>query len=428
MRKIVVIASLLIVLVAAAWYMFRGEEETTTYRFVPIERGDLESTVSATGGLNAVRTVEVGTQVSGQVAEILVDFNDTVKKGQLVARIDPTLLRLAVDDSKANLQRAEAELLQAEREFARKKSLFESKVLTEEEFNAAEYALAIARASLTRAKVDLTRAERNLAYTQIYAPVDGVVIERNVDVGQTVAASLSAPVLFLIAEDLSKLEILAAVDESDIGTIKEGQDVRFTVQAYPDDVFRGVVRQVRLQSTSQENVVNYTVVVDVHNPDGRLLPGMTATVDFLVEHVEGVFKVANAALRFQPSEDMITEMRARMEQQTAAGDSARRPPSGTPGGWQQGGGAATPAAQRPAAGGNGSRNIARLWYFDEQGQIQMLRARTGITDGQFTQVIGEGVQEGLQIIAGMTQTASTTSLNPFQSQTEQRRPGPPGPF
>ena len=155
---------------------------------------------------------------------------------------------------------------------------------------------------------------------------------------------------------------------------------------------------------------------------------MTATVDFLVEHVEGVFKVANAALRFQPSEAMITEMRARMEQQTAAGDSTRRPPSGAPGGWQQGAGVASPAAQRPTGGGNGGRNIARLWYFDEQGQIQMLRAQTGITDGQFTQVIGEGVQEGLQIIAGMTQTATKTSLNPFQSQTEQRRPGPPGPF
>jgi HlyD family secretion protein len=210
-----------------------------------------------------------------------VDFNDKVKKGQLLARIDPRLQEQAVQDAEAQLERAKAQLAQAQDEYNRNKQLFDAKVITPVEFGATRSTFAVQQASVKSADIALDRAKQNLAYTSIYAPIDGVIVERNVDVGQTVAASLSAPQLFLIANDLSEMQILASVDESDIGAIKDGQTVQFTVQSYPGRTFAGRVEQVRLQSTTLENVVNYTAVVRVQNPDGRLLPGMTATVKFL---------------------------------------------------------------------------------------------------------------------------------------------------
>lgn len=259
MKKLIIIVTLFAVAGAVSLYFLRDTAgQGASYRFVTVEFGDLESVVSTTGTLDAVTTVEVGTQVSGIIDRIYVDFNDTVKKGQVITRPDTTLLESAVRDAEANL-------------------------------------------------------ERNQAYATIYAAISGTVIERKVDVGQTVASSLSTPQLFLIADDLTRMQILASVDESDIGRIEEGQTGRFTVQAYPDDTFEGTVRQVRLQSTIEENVVDYTVVVDVENPGGRLLPGMTATVDFLVETVSDVLKVPNAALRFRATKEMMAGARDRMQ-------------------------------------------------------------------------------------------------------------------
>ena len=207
-----------------------------------MERGDIEAAVSATGMLNAVTSVQVGTQVSGQIAAIFADFNDEVKKGQLIARIDPTLQQQAIADAQAGLDRSRAELARTREEYERNKGLFESKVLTEVEFSTAKYAYEVAQANVKSSQVALERARQNLAYTSIYAPIDGVVVERNVDVGQTVASSYSTPQLFLIAKDLSQMQILAKVDESDIGAIKDGQAVRFSVQAYPNQNFQGAVK------------------------------------------------------------------------------------------------------------------------------------------------------------------------------------------
>jgi len=284
MKRITWIAVVLILAGVTFWFLGRrGAGAERTYRFVTVEHGKLESLVSSTGTLGAVTTVQVGTQVSGIIAKILVDFNDRVTSGQTIALIDTTLLASAVRDARANLERAQAELAQAEREFRRLQSLYDETLVAETEFNLAQYALDVARANGKSAQISLERAKQNLDYATIRAPISGTVIERNVDVGQTVAASFSAPQLFLIANDLASMQILASVDESDIGQIKEGQQARFTVQAYPDESFTGTVRQVRLQSTTLENVVNYTVVVDVENPAGKLLPGMTATVDFIIE-------------------------------------------------------------------------------------------------------------------------------------------------
>src|SRR5689334_5528288 len=276
------VGAVVVAVAAGALWIYRNAEahEAPTYRLATVTRGNLESTVSATGALSAVTTVQVGTQVSGLVREIKVDFNDHVKKGQLLARIDPTLQQQAVLDAQAGLVRAQADLERSKAEYERNKTLYDQKVLTATEFTTAQYNYTVAQAGVKSAQVALDRAKKNLAYTEIYAPIDGVVVQRNVDVGQTVAASLSAPQLFLIANDLSQMQILANVDESDIGRIREGQPVSFTVQSYPDRTFTGTVKQVRLQSTTTDNVVSYTAVVAVANPGGTLLPGMTATVKF----------------------------------------------------------------------------------------------------------------------------------------------------
>jgi HlyD family secretion protein len=316
-KKPVVIAVAVLAVLAAGFWIWKKTTASAEpqYRFASIERGNLEAAVSATGTLSAVTTVQVGTQVSGKIVAILVDFNDRVKKGQLIARIDPTLLEQTVRDAQAGVERNHAELEQSQREFERNQQLFERKVLTEIEFNNAKYALAVTRANVKSAQVTLDRARQNLSYTQIYAPIDGIVVERNVDVGQTVVASMSTPQLFLIANDLAQMQILASVDESDIGAITQGQNVRFSVQAYPNEKFVGEVKQVRLQSKTTENVVNYTVVVRVANNNGKLLPGMTATLDFLTGEARDALLAPNSALRFRPTEEMRAVMMKRLQEQ-----------------------------------------------------------------------------------------------------------------
>lgn len=434
MKKIIWLIAAVIVTGATFWYFTRGDDTSArSYRFVTLEEGPLESVVSSTGTLDAVTTVQVGTQVSGIINKINVDFNDDVRKGEIIAQLDTALLSSAVDEASAAIARSEAQMNQAKLEFERTERLYENQVVTEVEYNAAKYAYEIAASNLTSAELNLKRAQQNLNYATIYAPISGKVIERNVDVGQTVAASLSAPQLFLIANDLSKMQILASVDESDIGLIKEGMDARFTVQAFDEETFMGTVRQVRLQSNVQENVVNYTVVIDVSNDDGKLLPGMTATVDFLVETVDSALKLPNAALRFTPTDDMVAEVRERMQARMAA---RRDSTGGADGqgmaqeGVQQGSRAGGfGGGERPGGGFAGNRDdVVTLWYLDEDGNLNMTRARTGISDGQNTEVTGRGLTAGMEIIAGVTAGSSTssssTSSSPFQQQQSGgRRPG-----
>ncbi len=331
MKKKLWIPVLAVILLAAGgWFLLgRGGGSDEAYRFTPVERGDVESVISSTGTLEAVETVEVGTQVSGIISHIYADFNDHVTKGQVIARLDTTLLAIAVRDAEASVERARAQLDQAQRDYVRTTALRADSLVSVNDVNTATLNLDVAKAAMNTADIGVERARRNLAYATIYAPISGTVIARDVDVGQTVAASLSAPRLFLIANDLSKMQILASVDESDIGRIRDGQTARFTVQAYPDRTFTGLVRQVRLQSATVENVVTYTVVVDVDNPDRILLPGMTATVDFVTAREDSVFTVANAALRFRPTEKMAAELAARRsERRAAAGGTPPSPPGG----------------------------------------------------------------------------------------------------
>ncbi len=417
--RLSIIVTAIVITGASLWYFNRGSAEPVSpYRFVTLEEGDLEAVVASTGALDAVTTVQVGTQVSGIIASIYVDFNDRVRAGQVIARIDTTLLWSAVRDAESNLERNQAQLRQAQRELERLVPLFEQQFVTDIDYSRAQYDLDIAEAATKSAEISLDRARQNLSYATIIAPISGTVIERNVDVGQTVAASFSAPQLFLIADDLSHMEILASVDESDIGQIQEGQSARFTVQAYPEETFTGLVRQVRLQSTVEENVVNYTVVVDVENPDGRLLPGMTATVDFLIESATNVLKLPNAALRFRATPQMFEVIRARREAAgSTPGGNANQGSggrSGNGGTWSGGG-----------AGGFGGRanNFAMIWYLDENNELTVIPAQTGITDGQMTEVTSSRLQPGLQIIAGVTQQDDEDSNNPFQRTQRRFRPG-----
>ena len=414
------------VLVAAAGayaYLSRRHDDTVSYRFVTLEQGNLEAVVTATGRLSAVTTVQVGTQISGLISALYVDFNDPVEKGQLIAQLDTTLLESNLRDAEASLDRQRADLRQAERDYERISTLHAQGISADADFNKVQHTLDVAAAGVKSAEASLARARQNLAYATITAPVSGIVVERDVDVGQTVASSLAAPKLFLIANDLSQMQILASVDESDIGQIQEDQEVRFTVKAYGERTFSGRVRQVRLQSSIEQNVVNYTVVVDVANPQGLLLPGMTATVEFLVSTAEDVLKVPNAALRFRGTEAMTAELRARRQRERQQhGENAPTPGMGPGGGAGMSGGSGG-----PGTGGPG-RTPTLLWFLDADGRLDARPVRTGITDGQFTEVRGRDLEPGLQVIAGVTQVRQTAaSANPFQSQQQQPRRGPMGP-
>lgn len=461
-KRLTVSLSLLAAAAVGLWFWLQPAEASRTYRFVEVERGDLESVVSATGTLEPVTTVSVGTQVSGQIAEIDVDFNDRVEAGQEIARLDTSVLESAVEEAQATLRRNRAQKVQAEIEHRRLEQLYEQGIVPLHDLDLARQDLDVTRSNLESAEAALARARRNLGYATIYSPISGTVIARTVDVGQTVAASFSAPELFRVAADLSQMQILAAVDESDIGQIREDQRVRFRVQAYPDRDFAGRVRQIRLQPATVENVVSYTVVVDADNPEGELLPGMTATVDFLVAQARDVLKVPNAALRFRPTEAMRAELMDRLRAEgrfagrergdgagreagrdsgrQAGGDSGRgsgpggtRTAAGRDGGFGSGGfrsdGAGT---ERPFFGGAGGFFGGRgdrtlLWYLDEGGQVRASPVRTGITDGQMTEISGRDLEPGLQVIVGVTEETTDGFTNPFQRQEDRgsrfRRPG-----
>ncbi len=454
-KRILIVVASLVVLAAILGFVIRSRDNgSTSYRKGTVERGHIEQTVSATGALSAVKTVQVGTQVSGKVVEIHADFNDRVTKGQLLARIDPTLQEQAVLDAQAQLERAQAQYRQARQEYDRNAPLARDQFISASEFGTVQVNLSVAQAAVKSAQVTLDRARQNLSYTNIYAPISGVVVERNVDVGQTVAASLSAPQIFLIAQDLSQMQILATVDESDISSIQEGQPVKFTVQSYSGRSFQGVVEQVRLQSKTTDNIVSYTTVVKLSNADGKLLPGMTATVEFVTGEATNVLTVPNAALRYRPTAE---ELAAAGLPANAGGDSTRRRAGGgstsvsggTPAGGGAGGagggqraggqggaggfagqggpgGGAAGGARRASTGGPGS--AGRIWILGVDKKLQPVRVRVGLADTQRTQVTpasGQTLTEGTSVVIGVTTAeAAAAASNPLTPTRQGGRFGP----
>ncbi|MEA1913635.1 MAG: efflux RND transporter periplasmic adaptor subunit [candidate division WOR-3 bacterium] len=371
----------------------RNSNSERHFEFAQVKRGNLEKTVLGTGTLEPVAKVQVGTQVSGRIEKIFVDFNDKVKKGQVLAVLDTTSLAANLRDAKANLRRAKAEYDLSLLEYENNQKLHNKGLISDFEMNTSKVDKEKANASLLAAQSNLDRAGQNLRYAVVISPIDGTVINRSIEPGQTVAASFQTPNLFLIAKDLSQMEMHALVDESDIGEIKESQKVRFTVPTYPKETFSGFIREIRLQPTTVQNVVNYTVVVDVKNDKGLLLPGMTADVDFIVEQRENVLLIPNSAINFQPTPEMSAEFLKNMKKEMAAlPDSIREKP----------------------------KDLARLWYLDEKNNLSVMPIRTGATDGKQTEIKNPNIKEGMKFINGILKQVNSNT----KQKTETFR-GPP---
>jgi len=350
--------------------------DAPSYRTDPVTIGDIQATVTATGTVNAVTTVLVGTQVSGTIKNLYVDFNSHVKKGQIIAQIDPSTFESQVQQAKANLSLAQANLeksntalIDTKRTFERNKELFSKNLIprsdldtSETNYESAKSQVNSSKAQIEQAKASLDYSQQNLAYTKILSPVDGVVISRNVDIGQTVAASFQTPTLFTIAQDLTKMQIDTNVAESDIGVVKVGQEVEFTVDAYSDTTFKGKVWQKRQAPITVQNVVTYDVVIQVNNRDFKLMPGMTANVSIIITTRRDALRITNAAMRFRMTDR----------------------PTGA-------------VAGKAAAAGPGEKKGPSVWIL-ENGQPKRVAITPGISDGTYTEIVSGDLKEGQNVI------------------------------
>jgi HlyD family secretion protein len=376
--------------IGAGIFYYRSDvaAEAPTVNTAEVTLGNVVATVEATGRLEAVTTVEVGTQVSGTIKTLGADFNSEVRKGHVVAELDPSLFQTQVAQEQATVTRLRAEVERARVQAAdakvklgRARELSEKDLIARSDLdaalstaNAADASVKSAEAQLAQAQASLNQAQVNLSHTIIRAPIDGVVIARNVNVGQTVAASMQAPTLFIIARNLTEMRVNASVDESDIGKIRTNQPVRFRVDAYPDDTFSGIVSQVRLQPVVEQNVVSYVTVIDVPNPDLKLKPGMTAAVTIETARADGVMKVPNAALRFRPSDEVFDALDQRAPERLQ------------------------PTRQ--------DRGRASVWVL-EQGALTRVAVEPGINDGTQTAVVSSELKPGSRVVTGFSGPAAT---------------------
>ncbi|WP_415835240.1 efflux RND transporter periplasmic adaptor subunit [Corallococcus soli] len=388
------VLGLLVVVALVGFWRVRAarQADVITYETATAEPRKLMSKVTATGTVAALVTVQVGSQVSGRVQELFVDYNSEVKKGQVIARIDPQLVQAALDRAKANMTAARANLQKArvnadvaKKQAARSKELRAQQFISQSELETAESAAASGQAEVTaaegsvaQAQAALNEAEVNLKYTAIVSPTDGIVISRSVDVGQTVAASLQAPVLFTIAEDLRKMQINTSVSEADVGKLQPGMKATFNVDAFPGEAFQGVIRQIRNEAITVQNVVTYLAVLDVPNPELKLKPGMTANVTIITQQKDQALSVPNTALRYRPA--------------SAQG---------------------APAQAGQPAGAKGSRTLYVLRRQEGQPpQPAAVSVRTGMTDGTYTEVVEGELKDGDRVITAENVPAGTASPTP----------------
>ena len=397
------------------WQFIDGAKESP-YITAAVQKGTIRQVVSATGTLQAVVTVQVGSQISGTIVKLYADFNSKVRQGQVVAELDQDKFKAVVEQAKANLVSAEANLAKANvtledsrRNLMRAAELRKRELVAQSELDAAQTAydaalaqLGVNRAQVEQAKASLDQASVDLAHTIIRSPVDGIVVSRNVDVGQTVAASLQAPILFTIANDLSKMEVHTSVDEADIGNVSVKQEVSFTVDAYPTKRFRGKVSQVRNAPTTVQNVVTYDAVVGIDNSELLLKPGMTTNVEFLVSQKSDVLKIPNMALRFRAP----WERQEAQELMRQAGRS---------------GGAGAAGRRRPRSDSAASDGRLVKVYLVRNNQPAPVQVRVGITDGSFTEMIEGEIEEKEPIVLGISDMSRVSAppgvTNPFQSPT-----------
>jgi len=389
-----------------AWWRWRNHENGTLFRTAKVEKGDLVQTVNATGTVQPIKTVQVGTQVTGPVKKLYVDYNDHVQAGQVVAQIDPAAYQAKVAQDRANLQSAlaaveqvRAKLTQAEKELQRSRELVSRNLISQSDLDGAvadrdslAAQLKLAQAGVEQARAALTLSQTNLDYTTIKSPVDGVVVARNVDEGQTVVASFASQTLFVIAADLKQMQVESSIPEADIGKIRAGQPVAFSVDAYGEEKFQGTVSQVRIAATIQQNVVTYPVIISAPNPDEKLLPSLTASVSIEVARHEKVLRVPNAALRFK------------YEPGAAASSAGSQGASGT----------------TPAAPGR-----HQVWVPDGN-DLKAVPVRPGITDGSYTEIIEGALKEGQEVVIGIMESGAKAPVavnNPFMPKFPGRGKG-----
>ena len=394
-----------------------GNKKGDQFRVEKAERGDITMTVTATGTLSAVTTVQVGSQVSGVIARLYADFNSRVKKGQLLAELDPTPFQAQVEQRQADLTKARVEAANAKINYDRQARLAKSGLAPQSDVDSTRAQFESAQAQVQQASAALSQSETNLRYTKIVSPIDGIVVDRQYDVGQTVAASFQAPTLFSIAQDLTKMQVQADVDQSDIGRIQVGQTARFTVDAYPDQEFRGRISQMRLNAQVTQNVVTYPVIVEVPNPEEKLWPKMTANVTIDVATVHDVLRIPNSALRFKPDAADIEGSAAATSTTASSGSSSGRPQftEEQRQRWrqmrQQNGGDAAMAAfgqGRGAAGAAGMLGggpagppkMQTIYIQLPDKKLKPVQIRTGITDGRFTQIVSGSVNPGDPVVVG----------------------------
>ena len=425
MKKAAIWIAMLCVFVGAGFGVWRyrvlHRRPEVEYKTAPAERRHLVARVTASGTLSALVTVQVGTQVSGRIQVLKADFNSPVTKGQLVAKIDPQLFEAAVQQAEANYQQAKAQVttaqataLNADKQYARTKALKDANLAAQADLDTAEANVATthaqidaAKASLAQAAAQLNQAHVNLSYTTITSPIDGVVISRSVDVGQTVAASLSAPTLFTIAQDLTKMQVDTSVAEGDVGRLEVGMRTYFTVDSFPGQRFFGKIRQIRNSATTVSNVVTYDAVIDVDNEDLRLRPGMTANSTVTYADKKDVVAVPNAALRFRPPPE------ANVPKPAASAREARGRDVGSASGQGSGGG----GGERR---GEGRGEAKSIWTLNGAEPVQV-PVKTGLSDGAYTEILNDDVKEGDIVIVDAT-VAGKESAASAPTTTARRSP------
>lgn len=413
MKRKYIITLLVLVSGFAVWYFFFNKKEEIQWLTDRAEKGDIMIGVTATGTINAVTTVDVGTQVSGVISKLYADYNSVVKKGQIIAVLDTTSLAMSVQEAQSNYYKAEARYRQAKQVYDRNKMLLEKKVIAQVEYDQAYTDLQTASGDLSTARSQVSKSKINLKFAKIVSPIDGIVISKSVNVGQTVAASFNTPTLFTIANDLSRMEVIASVDEADIGQVKEGQKVLFTVDAYNEEVYEGKVKQIRLQPTILQNVVTYTVVVDASNPEKKLMPGMTANITIIMNEKKGVVKIPVSAMNFVPPQDLREQFRKHLPDSIKAKFGAEAKEKGQ-------GGKSGKRMNRAINKGDKKR----IWIKNGE-TVYPVQVETGLTDGTMVEVTGK-IKEGDEVLLGVVQKpkegqAQQQQQNPFTPQRQRRR-------
>lgn len=385
-KKALVIAAVAAIATLAVWLLSGGKkEEKITFDTAAVAPANIMNSITATGTIEPVTSVTVGTQVSGIVSKLFVDYNSVVKKGQVIAELDKTNLMSQLNTAKTQLATAQSQLNYQTANYKRYKTLFEKGLVAADDFDNAKLSYTQAKEQVASAKEEVQRAQTNLGYATITSPIDGVVLSKSVEEGQTVAASFSTPELFTIAQDLTNMQVVADVDEADIGDVKEGERVTFTVDAYPDDTFEGEVKQVRQEATTTNNVVTYEVVISAPNADLKLKPGLTANVTIYTAERKGVLSVPSKALRFTPQKETVGKMKIV--------DTAN------------------------------AKN--KVWTI-EGNSIVAHKVNIGMTDGTNTQIVG-GIAEGTKVVTGLNVMGGEEKM-PMEAQGEKSpfAPGPPG--